>query len=684
MTRFVEPFSPALAALCLFASPVAHAADWSAAFDPPSSPTAAMRIDLPETLDIMTLTTLGVELDGIDVTALLSLDGNDFIYRPLSPLESGLHTVRLVTLGEEPEEVGSWTFTLETTGNAGTAAEPGEAQISRAESWLRSARFEADTLTEASQRVIDKNLGTSAPDHSIVSGGGEVALEAGEGNWHIRAQSDYLLQTEKGLSATRNTWDIAEYDITAEYGGAFATGGVRLGHHDIGADSFIISNFYRRGASARLATSNDFIDGRIFAFNPEGLTGAREFTGIDENRDRVEGFMAAIKPVGNDPDDLTVTGLFIDGRGTDQGVGIAGADVASEGDGWAVIIEQGFGEGRVKLRGEYARARFDRDGLSGLAAEDDSRACSVAVEAHPFENLVLYDRAVDLVIGAGYERVGTYFESLANPGLAADREAATAYSSLYMGALSAGLSLAHETNNTENLAAVPTDRLRSLNAYASYAFDRQEGRLAWMGSPYVNFSGFIADLDRMETPAGYSGLNTNSVSQSYSLGGGSHYERWYWSINHTLGDFDDHANVANDTLSNLTGINAGWRVNERLNLHGGVQFALFEDQNAGSENVDWNPLFGGDAVLVKDRLDFYFDYNLNLAGGDSGSPDRHLFNSELEWTIVRPGRKSPGLALALRGSMEDIDGNAGSSIQDETTYQLFTVLHVAAPFAFGR
>ena len=60
-------------------------AEWNANFIPPSGPEAPLRIDLPSDLDIMTLTTLGVELDGTDITAMLSLDGEDFSF------VSGLH-----------------------------------------------------------------------------------------------------------------------------------------------------------------------------------------------------------------------------------------------------------------------------------------------------------------------------------------------------------------------------------------------------------------------------------------------------------------------------------------------------------------------------------------------------------------------------------------------------------------
>src|SRR5690606_28114494 len=101
----------------------------------------------------------------------------------------------------------------------------------------------------------------------------------------------------------------------------------------------------------------------------------------------------------------------------------------------------------------------------------------------------------------------------------------------------------------------------------------------------------------------------------------------------------------------------------------------------GTTAYDTNFNLGGEAGIVPHVLDLRLDYNLNLGGGGSGLPDRHAVNSELEWTFVQPGKNSPGLAIAVRGAMEDINDSTGNT--DELRYQLFTVLRVKAPFFFA-
>lgn len=670
------------ALLSLSVSGVAFA-DWSAKFEPPSGPRGPMRIDLPDGLDIGTLTTLGVELDGTDITAMLSLDGTDFVYTPVQPLRVGEHTIRLVVLSDDAQDKGGWSFTIEDAAGAFvTSAELAENKVAQAEDWLRGGSVDIDTLTEFSNRTFDGNPGNDAPSHSIISGAGDLNAQISSDNWDVQVRANYLAMTDQSLALTGHTVDLGEYDMTADYEADGLKGGVTLGHHDVGVESNLFSGFYRRGASARLGSSDERFLAGAFAFRPESVSGGRDFTGLNDNENRLEGVTTSFKPFSTDIDALKVTGIYYDGRGDDGGTGVALSDTSSTGSGWGVILEKSFAGQRVKLRSEYAHALYDQDGGAGAATEDASDAISLSVEARPFDSVVFMDRSADIVVGARYDRIDTFFESLANEGLASDRNAFMAYSNLYWGSLSAGLQLTHESNNIDDLTAVPEDRLRNASMNVSYAFDPQTGPRSWLGTPYLNFYGFIADLDRLDTPAGFTGFDTNSVSDSMTFGGGSSYEDWYWSASYTISEYEDHSNASNDTVNNFTSLGAGWTVNERLDVNGGVSFGAFRDEDDATSNYDTNVNLGVGAIIIPDKLDLNFDYNLNLSTGSGDRPDRHIVNSEVEYTLLQPSRNRPGLAFAVRGSMEDTHGNA-NSIQDETQYQVFTVLRVKAPFSLG-
>lgn len=651
-------------------------AEWSAAFQAPTASNPALLIDLPDELDIMTLTSLTVELDGIDITALLSLSGNDFSYLPVQALASGEHLVRLVILNPDGSatEKDKWVFTTE---NSSTQSEQ---EVATA--WLRSTSFSADTLTEFSNRTRQRNIGT-APDHSIVSGGGNINGRIQGQNWTLDARTNYLIQSDKDLALTGNVADIGEYSITADLTGNGIKSGMTLGHHDIGVNSLLMSSFHRRGLSARVATENDRLSTDIFAFRPESQVGASDFTGLSDSDNRLQGVSATVKPFSADRGALQLTGLYYDGEGETSGIGINGDVDSATGSGWGLILEKTFAQGKVDLRGEYARSHYDADGDNQLLSKDKSDALLLAIEARPFDNPNLFGRSADIVFGAKYERMDTFFESLANQGLAADRDAMTTYSNFYWGSFSGNLQLVHETNNVDDLAGAPTDLLKNVLWNGHYTFDKQTGSSAWLGSPYVSLSGYTATLDRDDTPEAYQGNDTDNTSRAVTLSGGSSYQQWYWSGSYSFASLEDKADVTSDTTSHFSSLGAGWTVSDRLSLNGDLQYGIFEDRDNDDNGYNTNINFGIRSVLIQDKLDLNVNYNLNLFGGSNDLPDKHILNSELGWTI-RPARPNyPGFSLAVRGSMETTDGNT-NNVADETQYQIFAIFRITAPLSNAR
>ena len=107
--------------LCLFSSPALAQVEVSLS---PSvgaayTPTETLRIKLPDDLDIQILTLLGLELDGIDITAFLSLVNNKFIYEPVEPMAPGDHVLKLAEIKSDGtlKELVKWDFKV--AGNTG-------------------------------------------------------------------------------------------------------------------------------------------------------------------------------------------------------------------------------------------------------------------------------------------------------------------------------------------------------------------------------------------------------------------------------------------------------------------------------------------------------------------------------------------------------------------------------------
>ncbi|WP_169567212.1 hypothetical protein [Sneathiella limimaris] len=652
----------------------------------PVGSTDPLKIDLPDDMDLLLLTTLSVELDQVDVTSLLSLDGQDFLYQPPEPLSAGTHEVKLLSLTDpaNPVVVGQWTF--EITGGAGGSVslnqQPTEEQIARAEKAMTSANFRADTLTEFSYRFDDERI-TSEPDRAILSGAGDLSGEIESGNWRFSSRGNYLLQTDNDLSLTGNALDIGEYDLRLDYAGDTVQGGAVLGHHDIGQRSLIMDGFYRRGMSVRLGDAGQHITAQGFSFGTESLSGGDNLMGLNDEDERLSGGLVTVQPFSNDIDALKITGIYYQGKGAGIGDGIMITEPVADGRGWGAIVKKGFANQQLTIRGEYAETRYDQDGDEGTAPEEDAHAISVVVEGRPFaEGPILLGNATDVFLGARYDRVGTYFQSLANYGLAGDRDAYTAYGNLNWGALATNLQYSYETNNVDDLDSLPTDRLQNLSFGLNYTFMPQSEGLAWLGTPNVYLSGYLADMDRVDTPGGYLGPDTDNTSTSLTAGVNTSYGNWSWGLSHSISTYEDDTDLSSDTINNGTALNVNWSDYDRFSIGSSVQFNVFEDRDTNEISYGTNFLVDISAEVIKDTLNLNLDYNLNLAAGSGDQPDTHLVNGEVEWTFLQPERNQPGLALALGGSMENTNDNAIST-DDETVYQAFFIIRVKAPFAYN-
>ncbi|WP_148301765.1 hypothetical protein [Sneathiella glossodoripedis] len=657
-----------------------------AEFVAPSAGSDVVRIKLPEDIDILTLTTLAVELDAIDVTAILSLDGTDFVLKPLKPFAAGIHQVRLldITNAENPVELGSWIFEIHggSSSNAGALADlPDETELSRAEAMLTSGSIRFDSLTETSLRLAERNI-TNAPDKGILSGAGDFNANLEVGKLQLQSRANYFLQTDNDKSLTGNALDLGEYELSLNYSGEDLALGATLGHHDIGVQSLTMSGFYRRGASVQIGDAAGHVRAKAFSLGTESIAGGENFSGLNNGDERISGGSLTVQPFSLEPGALKITGIFYDGKGAGIGDGIMVTEPVAEGRGWSAIVEKSFADQRIVARGEYAHSIYDQDGDAGSAPTKDSDAISISLDLRPFASppIWLGDTA-DISLGVSYNRLGTYFQSLANAGVAADREAYALYGSMNWGKSSSNLQYIYETNNVDGLEAVATDYLHNLSFSTNYAMEPFEGAMSWLGTPSVYLSGFVADAGRLDTPSGYLGPGTNNLTKSLTLGGNTSVGNWSWGVSHTISSYEDFTNTSSDTLNNGTAFNVNWTDFDRFNFGGAIQFNVFEDLDENTSNFGTNIGVDVSAAIIRDILDLNLDYNLNLSAGSGDQPDTHLVNGEIEWTFLQAEPNNPGMALALGGSMESSNGNADSA-DDETIYQVFLVFRVKAPFAY--
>lgn len=664
-----------------------HAAEnWTAVLQPPAdergyNASEVLIIELPAHLADRSGNFLSLEVDNVDVSQLITIEGGYVSYQPYEPFTAGAHELRLFEISDdgsytERSLIGFQTF-------AGDIGADGGGAMMSGDTGAGGSRFYADNSLEVIHRLADKYVTTTAEDTTI-SGSGNMGYSNSGARWQVEAGSNYFIESEEDLSMSGRRVDIGEYNFSADYQGDAIKGGTKIGHHDVGVDSFVMSGFNRRGISASAGTAGDSASATAFSFAADSIVGAADIVGSAENSGHVQGGLIGFRPMNNADGRIEISGVYFTAEGGIDSIAVSGDELdpatPAEGHGGALVVDSYWADERLRLRGEYAHSYNDVDG-DGSLNEDSAGAGSILVSYALIENEIWGDDPVSLTIGGKWEYVETYFSSIANPGMAADRDSWSAFADFFLGNLSLNARTLVETNNVDDVAGVATDRITNSGFDGNYSFNIERENpedLAWLGMPYMSFGMNGTTANRVDTPSGYQGAGTDNYSVMGYFSFGSSYDRWNWQLGYNRTLFEDDANQSSDTTNDMIDLSATWSVNDDLNLTAGTQFIRFEDVSEDKDSYMVGGNFGLQATLIPETLRTSWNYNMNLSAGSGDSPNTHLVSGEVEWTLIPAQTNRVGVALALRGSMEKEHGNDDDGL-DDLRFETFAALRFTAP-----
>ncbi len=615
-----------------------------------------------------------IEIDNVDVTELVSFTSSGFRYDVLQPLEAGFHTLKIY----EADSAGDYHLVREyqfeaTVGQAGVA---GGGNLT----------LESDNSLEVSQRLFDTNISSSIDD-TTASGAGNTTLNYENGGWSVNINGNYFLESEEEIAQTGNEFDLGEYNARLAYSGDSYGAELNLGHHDIGLESLAFSGFNRRGVSLKTGLFDDTIQITGFSLSSDSLAGVDDISGQKEDSGYVAGGAVAIRPLWNEIGKIELTGVYFDSKGGEADFGSGGGlgiDAAPKGQGAALIADTLWYEDRLRVRGEYAYSNVDLDGDDAVLDKDSANAHAYSFDYDLIRDDGTHDTPTSLKIGARYERIDTYYYSLANTGLATDRDGFTAYANMYYGSFNLNALSSVFMNNVDDHDDLATDRVITASINGSYSFDPQineEGEIGWLGTPFMGFGVNYMDANRVETPTGYLGDDTDNHNATLYINFGSSYETWNWQLGYNHALFEDSTNVSSDTANDLIDLSAYWNISDYTSLSIGTQLNRYEQKADSDRTYSVSGNLGLQTTFIPDVLNARLDYNMNLSSGSNDIPDRHLLATEVEWTLIPAEINSAGIALAFRGAMEKQHGNDDSSL-DDAAYEGFFVLKFKAPLQY--
>ncbi|MGH6947294.1 MAG: hypothetical protein ACREDZ_08185 [Kiloniellales bacterium] len=659
-----------LLALTIVVLPARAQETWQPILQPPAEGEFWRKGDsiallLPEDLPVEVLQRLALELDSFDVTSFVRREGALAILDPPQPLEGGIHNLRLVEYGADGSiiERGAWIF-----------------EVRRTESLEKlEARANLDGAVFA--RIADKDV--DGVDRVTGQSAGEGSLVLGEGGWESNTTANYFYNSQKQQSLTGHQLDLGEYRVTNSYRNDTISSQLNLGHHDIGAQNFIMNGFYRRGVSARIGPASERLSVTGFALRSESLVGVRDISGIEEARHRVQGAHMRLRPIESLAGNLEITGTAYDGTGDSLGFGSTGISEESSGRGGDVAIDTRWFDDRLRLRGEFALSDFDFDGDDQGFGPEMDQAYGLLASYSIFNGEEVEGQFVTWDIGLQHEKVGSYFASLANPFVVHDRVTTSGYTNLVWGEYALQVQGGYQANNVEDFAGLPTDNIISLFASGTYTptiEPEPDGSLPWIGQPILGLTVNYVDVDQTDLPAVFIGEEGNNQTRGVTGMVGSSYETWGWTLTQGFTSFEATATSANDSWNSFTDLSGYFTLGERVSVSPYSQWNFLKEQGIGSTSS----LALGISTsvdIVPEVLTSSLNYNVNLAAGATDQADSHYLGGELLWAFLPAEINRPGLAMSLSGSFQDSSGVSFSTAPDRI-YQVFLGLKVNMPAAY--
>lgn len=646
------------------ASPTSH---WQPSLAAPPSgtfgPLETIHIALPP-LPPDTLQHLALELDDIDVTGLVSMQGDQASITPTQPMTWGRHQLRLVEYSADGDIVERGVWTLEV----------------RESTHFREAELKSNVTLIATNRVADNHL-ISPPDRTQSNGAAHVQGSVADDGWRVSGNADVLYNSQEMLlPRQKQRTDLGMFLLTGNAGPLT----VNAGHQAIAPDSLIMQGFNRRGVSATLASPNTGTSITGFGLHTQDIVGTQQSFGIGDSGNRVDGVIATAHPISSDRDALLVSATYLSGEGPNQiGAAANGDPTPIAGRAASLSADSTSLNQRMRLRGEYAATRFDFDGSNNGYPAQSGHAYAALAQFTPWHEKIVDGQPMAVNFGVENRRIGTFFRSPANPTGVADRQAVRGFAAFNWSGLYAQLSLGHETDNVDDLALLPrtatTQDILSL-AYTPLQMPGADGQfppLSWYGQPTYNMT-FVTVDQSVEKASGTLTAGALHATRILSLSAAFSYQTWYWSVAHMLGKDDDLQHIGPDTENHLTQLTANLRFGDKLTLGPAAQFNQITNNSDNSLDSATTTVGMNLGYLFTQRISGNLSYNSNHQHIKNDSTDLKTQDTvgDLSW-LVRPVQgMQPGVTLSLQGLYHAADDRVIAS-NNLNSYQAFLKLAVS-------
>ncbi|WP_027329793.1 hypothetical protein [Marinimicrobium agarilyticum] len=607
---------------------------------------------------------LSLELDGMDVSALVQRRELDWTYVPARPLAPGLHELRLMFYGDRGgvRELGRWRF---------------EVRHSRA---LRSASVEGQLDLALSQRVAQSD--DIGGDDFGAQGGGYLASEVSGDRWQLRSSLDLMAVNDEALAIAGRKLDLARFQVRGDLDRYHLT----LGDQQLASASLIQDGFERRGIStgARLP----LWDGALSAYQATGqqTVGIDAGLGTDEHDNRLSGGQLSFWPWRGDEAQVMITGERLSGRISQPGYGSlepAADPVVHEGEAWNVTMDGQFVQRQLRVRLEKAESEYDFDGINQGFDPEAGEAWSALMILDPTPSGM---DALDWRLGLEAKKMGTWYKSLANRYAPADKKLKRLFFDMTKNQWSWDGSYAVEDSNLTEDIDYAISETRQWNLRASYFdYELPSGPvLTFLGQPNYTLTASGTTLIDDYTPEGY--LANDLQTRRYGMTAAFTKARLQWSAGYHYDTLEDATGWQPETRTQATQLDAGWSLTAEYHFFIGWEFqhTTYPEQGVSTDRHIYS--FDANAEFIPGRLHGGVSVGLNQTSARDDPfyaqwDQTTYLSSHLNWRLREPDRNSAGWEFILSVTRNDYRDQlfVANSVDG---YQAFIELRTTLPVAY--
>jgi hypothetical protein len=387
-----------------------------------------------------------VTLDRTDITELIEVSKDGFVFKPFQVLSPGAHTIGVTfTTPEKKEFKKDFSFTIRHSKQFEEISSTNDVTV----------------LYEAMlQRRVPEGVTNETPYSKFegnVTSNSKIREKGFEASFSTNIR--YLEQNTQVDPPVYKGFTIPNYLLSAKYKGEQAELLGETGDVSINETQNTIQGLSRRGVRFNAGFGNFHIN--TFSVKGQQVSGLRTFkddSGLAfDPEDKIEG-MSGDVDLFNKKANFKV--IYVTGQTPGTFFGTSSAAGGSSGDTTGFVFKTDFFQQKLKTEMEYDISHFDQDTQDTLPKESDKAY-----------RLLVGGQANNYTYEGVYEYAGPKYGSIASPGAMKDREGfALKGGGRFLDVHAVNLSLSRYNDNVENSILIP--RTYTYQGMADYNFSK--------------------------------------------------------------------------------------------------------------------------------------------------------------------------------------------------------------------